>query len=263
MTQFTSLLNTIHEKLDLPQPTKSRILLEIAADLEDVYHAYLEQGMTQSDAIQKAEEKCNLTDEALAELIKIHSTPFRRWMVRLSAQVQTRWERIMMTLVLIIIASFSAQAISTNPFFLKSSKFIWPILTLLFALTGIALYKAYALFIKKDHNIRTLHKGVNLILYGSGASLAIGAFGLFAEAFLSGMDSAIVSEPFLILALSPAAEISLELLTDWFMRGASLMMISLATSIVLAIIWFTLSSRIHKIQIAEALHLLNQEEKMR
>ncbi len=145
MTQFTSLLNNINEKLDLPQPAKSRILLEIAADLEDVYDTYIARGFTELEAIKKTEEKFDFTDEALTNLIKIHETPFRRWLVRISGQAQTRWERIMMTLLLIIIASLSIQTIFNSPFFLKSSRFIWPILGLLFSALGVAIYKAYTI----------------------------------------------------------------------------------------------------------------------
>ena len=43
MKQFTALLKSINERLDLPQPTKSRIILEIAADLDDLYQLYLKK----------------------------------------------------------------------------------------------------------------------------------------------------------------------------------------------------------------------------
>ena len=35
MKRFTSLMQEIEAKIDLPQPVKSRILLEIASDLDD------------------------------------------------------------------------------------------------------------------------------------------------------------------------------------------------------------------------------------
>ena len=57
MTRFAPLLKSINDRLDLPQPTKSRIILEIAADLEDLYQFYQNQGMNESEAAQKAEEK--------------------------------------------------------------------------------------------------------------------------------------------------------------------------------------------------------------
>ncbi len=44
MNRFAPLLKSINARLDLPQPTKSRIILEIASDLEDMYQFYQSQG---------------------------------------------------------------------------------------------------------------------------------------------------------------------------------------------------------------------------
>jgi len=42
MEKFNSILKSISEKIELPQPMKSRILLEISADLNDTYELFLE-----------------------------------------------------------------------------------------------------------------------------------------------------------------------------------------------------------------------------
>ena len=47
---FVSLLKKINNKLDLPQNTKSKIILEIAADLEDLSNYYLTQGLSENEA---------------------------------------------------------------------------------------------------------------------------------------------------------------------------------------------------------------------
>jgi len=60
MTQFTPILKRINERLDLPQPTKSRIILEIASDLEDTFRFYLQKGLDEQESFQKAEEKFDL-----------------------------------------------------------------------------------------------------------------------------------------------------------------------------------------------------------
>jgi len=45
MDNFKPILKEINSKLDLPQPTKSRIILEIAADLNDTFDTYKKQGL--------------------------------------------------------------------------------------------------------------------------------------------------------------------------------------------------------------------------
>lgn len=46
MDPFKTLLININNKLELPQPTRSRIILEISADLNDAYHTFQSQGMS-------------------------------------------------------------------------------------------------------------------------------------------------------------------------------------------------------------------------
>ncbi|MFH1754248.1 MAG: hypothetical protein ABIA59_00965 [Candidatus Latescibacterota bacterium] len=53
MSRFEGLLKQINGKLDLPQPTKSRILLEIASDLDDMYRVFIQQGMSEQDAAER------------------------------------------------------------------------------------------------------------------------------------------------------------------------------------------------------------------
>ncbi len=57
MKQFESQLKKINNKLDLPQPVKSRIVLEIAADMEDTFNFYFDKGMNEKDALQKTSIK--------------------------------------------------------------------------------------------------------------------------------------------------------------------------------------------------------------
>ena len=73
MSRFHSVLSQTGERLHLPKATKSLILVEIAADLEDLFQHYLERGLSEEEAAAKAEEKVDMTDEALVELVQIHS----------------------------------------------------------------------------------------------------------------------------------------------------------------------------------------------
>lgn len=57
MNPFNPLLKRINDKLDLSQPAKSRIVLEIAADLEDLYRIYRDRGLSEEEALHKAQEK--------------------------------------------------------------------------------------------------------------------------------------------------------------------------------------------------------------
>ena len=50
MTRFRDILLRTSDRLELPQPVKSRILLEISADLEDIYDECVSRGMSGEEA---------------------------------------------------------------------------------------------------------------------------------------------------------------------------------------------------------------------
>jgi len=145
MTQFTPILKRINDSLDLPQPIKSRIILEMASDLEDAYIFYLQKGLNKNEAAQKAEEKFILTDEALSELTQIHQPLFRKFMDKLFDQAQTRWEKVILFLVLLSITTIGLKIIFTTQFFFRASNFVWLILCLFFGIIIISLAKSLSI----------------------------------------------------------------------------------------------------------------------
>ncbi|MCU0645880.1 MAG: hypothetical protein MUC94_16675, partial [bacterium] len=163
MKQFTPLLKSINERLDLPQPTKSRIILEIASDLNDLYQLYLSRGLTEKQAVEKAQEKIDLTDEALNELVLIHQSLIRKLLDKISAQTQTRWERIAFVLMLLFITAVSTQAIFSAQFLSQTSKWIYPVFGISIAAILFSIPKFYQLYIKKDHQIENLRGGLTCI----------------------------------------------------------------------------------------------------
>ncbi len=89
MDNFKPILKKINGQLDLPQPTKSRIILEVAADLNDAFNLYKNQGLTDSEATKKATNTFNLDKKNLNDLISIHQTSFRKWFDQLSERGQS------------------------------------------------------------------------------------------------------------------------------------------------------------------------------
>jgi hypothetical protein len=60
MARFSSIIRDLNSRLDLPQPARSRVLLEIHADLEDLYEFYLQKGAEAAEAEKMAEERLGL-----------------------------------------------------------------------------------------------------------------------------------------------------------------------------------------------------------
>ena len=259
MKQFTPILKSINERLNLPQPTKSRIILEIACDLEDAYNFYLEKGLSEDDALKRSEEKFDLTDEALDELIAVHQTLFRKFLDKIAGQTQSIWERIILCLIFIIILALSTQTFAFTPFFLKASKFVWPILGIFFSVIILSLPKFYYLYIKKDHQLSKLYNGLHSILFLGVINLSIGVFGYLKELYSAG-----VSGLFFISYLGclvnwyvPGSDQNLLNITQWMMKSSTLAMFCISVTIFTTAIWFLLLNKITKIEQAESMYLLH------
>ena len=109
MSRFNLFLHRTGERLALPKATRSLILVEIASDLEELFDHYVQEGLSEDEAAARAEEKVDMSDEALAELVRIHSDA-RSWTDRIARRTQPFWEQIAM--VLIVLFFFAASGSS-------------------------------------------------------------------------------------------------------------------------------------------------------
>ena len=257
MNRFAPLLKKTNDKLNLPQPTKSKIVLEIAADLDDLFHFYLKKGLSEDEAIQKAQEKFAVSDEALSQLIRIHESAFRKFLNKLSAQAQTWWERAALVVALMFIAVLSTRQIAGAQFFLQASIFIWPILGIAFLAIILSLVKFYNLYIKRDHNIKKLRAGLTFILFLGGLNLFLGVCGYFAEMYSAGSYTILPGGGFIAIVCNVFdSDDMLVHITDPFIRSSSVGMISMLVTIFLALSWFLLMNKVLKIEQAESAFLL-------
>ncbi len=72
MTRFTPVLRQAEEALDLPEPARSRVLGEMASDLEDLYEVYRRRGMEEEAAERRARALLGVSREVAGELRKLH-----------------------------------------------------------------------------------------------------------------------------------------------------------------------------------------------
>jgi len=255
MNRFTPLLRKINKRLTLPQPEKSRILLELAADMKDMFEFQIDKGKSEENAMELIKEKFDFSEEALKELVNVHESFFRRLLNRLSDQAQSRWERIILLIILISITIISGTIISTKEFFLRSSYFIIPLSGVAIAIILVSLIKFYSLFIKKEHDIRTLHTKLPMILFLGGTGLLIGIAGNFVELYLAGTEGFLL-ETNLYFFLSMVTDYNP--IINWFFKSSTLMMSCLLITILSAVLWYLLYNKIKRIELAQAVLLLNE-----
>ncbi|MBN1996702.1 hypothetical protein JW935_04055 [candidate division KSB1 bacterium] len=257
MRQFAHILSNLNKQLDIPQPEKARIILEIGADLEDLYAIYREQGKSEREAQILAEEKFNLDEESIRELVSIHQSAFRKLMNRFSLHTRTRVERMLLCMILLSIAAFAGHSVVTTPFFHSASIFIYPLFGLGLGILATALQRIYVLFVKRDHNIRTLRNGLTTLLFLGSASVFFGVWGYFLEIYTRVGTAMLPTNSFitLITTVNPGQEY-LARMVDSLIKSSSVMMATLFFVCLTAVFWFVLLERIEKIEKAEMEHLL-------
>ena len=260
MRRFSSFLRELYKRLDLPQPTKSRIILEVAADLDDLYNAYRNKGLTEDEAMEKAIEKLDFNEDSLNQLVQVHTSFLKKWIDKISIQAQTRWEKIIMILVIMLLASMSIKVIATTQFFIQAGKFVWPIIGIGIITGVLALKKYYQLYIKKDHNIKNLHSGLPFMLFLAGASICIGYCGFFIEIFIAGKGAILPGSSLVTLVCTVVQSQTLLLkITNCFLKSSSVVMVSTFVATLTTMIWFAFINKVVKIERSETESFLKAE----
>jgi hypothetical protein len=244
MNRFAPLIRSTNDRLNLPQPIKSRVLLELAADMEDLYRHYREQGRPPPLAEEKVVEQFSFSDEALVRLTRVHASPFRRLMDGLSERTLALWERAIFLILTAFVAVLTLEVTMTTQPFSDASPLIWLVVALGAAGLIIAVLRVYALYIKEDHDVRRLRRGLDTLIGIGVFSLVIGHLTLLIELFriaravVDDVDRAFMGAVICVL------------------RTAPVMNLALLVAIGAGILWFFLSRTVARIEEAEASVLL-------
>jgi hypothetical protein len=244
MTRFDEALMDLGDRLVIPQPARSRVLLEIAADMEDLYLAFIAEGLPEEDARRRTLEQFGPSEEALEDLVAVHSTAVKRTLDQLSEQARSRWERGLLTALVLFAVVIGGRSLIAGRMLSGMSTLAWPVL--IFAAIGflIGTTRIYSLFIKKDHDTRRLRSGLNPLIALALVELLLGFAGAWVGLFLTA------------LRILDDIESSGIYLFDWMLRSSATLCFSMIAAMLLALTWMVLMARVATIEQAEAALLL-------
>jgi hypothetical protein len=239
-TRFAEVLGPIHRRLLVPHPARSRILLEISADMEDMFQHFRDQGMTEAEARRKVIETFDLSDEALGELVRVHTSFARRLLDRLSVQAPSRWERVLLTLVILFLLISSGGLLARGEIIRNAGPAVWPVLALMLWALLLGAAKTRQIYMGGDYDVRRLQAGLAVILVLAVTQVTVAFFEAWFMLYLFARNS--------------MAEIELTgiNLMNWLMSSSALMAISMTTAILTALVWFFLAGRVARIEEGEA-----------
>ncbi len=242
MTRFADVLRGIDARLKLSQPAKSRILLEIAGDMDGLYRIFRQQGLSREEARREAVARLDLSDETLEDLAAVHTSRLRRFLDGLSEQGRGRTERVALGLLVVFLVATTGRQIVGSTFFANASNLSWPALILGLGAVVMGARKAWGLWLAQDHDVRHLQKGLTPILVLAGLNFSIGFFGFWIEVQT--------------IARRLASGGTLADLAEWLMASSATVVIAMISALVCCLIWYALAQKVARIQQAEVGYLL-------
>jgi hypothetical protein len=240
MRSFVEVLRPLSARLPLPQPARTRVLLEIAADLEDMYRHYRASGLSEEEARLKAVDTFDLSEEALSELVRVHTSFFRRLLDRLSSQAQSRWERGLLLVVAGTLSFVCVQLVLRGEIVAVAGTQVWPTLICGMAGLTLGLIKFYQLHIKQDHELRRARRGLDAIAILAGVQVFLGFLVAWFTLYLTARR------------MTEDVEYAGVHLFHWLLSASALLSVSLMGALLTAMIWFALARRVAGIADAEA-----------
>ena len=253
--EFAPILKRIHDKLDLPQAAKSRIVLEISADMEDLYQECKERGMTDDEAVRKVCETMEASNETLRELTEIHTSLFNRIANRISDRPLSLWENLVLVTVLLLITGVSAHTILTTPFFSRANVAVYPVLAVFIGTMVRAAFMVPRLFFTTGRDPRNMRRGLSTIFAGGSLCAVISLLGYVIDLYFSRMDAMFLGPDFFLYFIDSGS--SLSGAVEWLIRNTSMMMFGMFTVMTISLIWFMMLNKAVRNEQAETVMLID------
>ena len=130
MAAFDRVLRRAEAGLGVPEPRRSRILLEMASDLEDLYGTYRERGLGEEEARERAVRLLGASPEVLAELRREHGSRMAGLLDRLAGGRAHRLESALLALATGVAVAGGGYGVAASGVVAGPSPWTWAVLVL-------------------------------------------------------------------------------------------------------------------------------------
>lgn len=174
MNRFDPVLRRVERELDLPEPTRSRVLGEMAADLEDLYRVYRERGLAEEEAERRALSLLGASPAAVGELRAVHESVALRLLRRFSRPGEGRLGPGLVTiLTLAVVVTGGATLVGAG--LLRSMSPAVGVVAAVGALgAATAVWKAVGLHLHPEALGRPVEREAGPVFFLAGASVVAG-----------------------------------------------------------------------------------------
>ncbi len=224
---FLPVLREVERGLPVPIPERVRILRELEFDLEELRKRLMADGLSPEQARARALEALVPDRIALRALGRLHSPLYRRLTRHVGDANLRMLERSALVTATAAVLLVEARVLIRADLLRDPSPFLWPVLGFGALLFAAIVDKAFELWIKRDH--RTPEHGLGGILALAGATLMVGLLGVLFDFYR-------LAE---ILEGSPQSTLALG--SQWLLRDAALLSVSILLALAGGLAWFVLS----------------------
>lgn len=240
MERFAPVLRRVDRELEVRDPERSRILLELAGDLEELYRAYRSRGCSEEEARRRAEAWLAPDEASLGGLRRLHTPLAGRLLDSLSDVARSRLETAAFTVL-------ALGAVAAGLWGLRDTGVLWPprpaaaaVLAVGGAGLALAARRAVRLFLSAGPASGTTAPGTLPVL--AAGSIVAGALGASLE-----LASGLVS-----VAAGGAATGTTRILWDAVGTAAGTAALGVIVAMVLGLAWFWLAARLRLVRSARA-----------
>lgn len=223
---FLPALREVERGLAAPLPDRVRILTELEADLEALRDRLVADGLDPAEARRRALEALVPSPEALGELDRLHRTIYARVTAHVDEERLRLAERRALVVATGVVLLGEALTLLRVDLLSDPSPFLWPVLGLGALLSAVVLAKVFQLWVKGDHSAPA--RGLGAILGLSGTILGVGFGGVLLD--LYAMAGAVEGDPDHLGRIA----------TEWLMRDAALLSVTLLLALAGGLTWFVL-----------------------
>lgn len=248
--EFDQQLRSFAAELELPEPRRSRFLLELRADLEDLARTLVAEGLGREEAHRRALEALLPSADAVAELEGLHRPLYRRLLDRFSEPARGRVERGLLVALSVLAVAVGMVGLSRFDLLADPSVFLWPILALAAAIAVTGGAKLFQLYVARGGGPERLRRGLSWLPALALVALVVGFGGAAVDLYL--------------VAGRIAVDVSAQgrELLDWLRRDMALLASALLIASGAGLLWLVAAIRIARIETLEAealgFHVPNQ-----
>lgn len=231
---FTPLLREVGRGLRMPLPTQTRILRELEGDLQALTAQLVAEGMEPADARSRAMEALVPDTQTASALGRIHQTWYRKITERLPQDRVLRLERHTLKVCTALLLAVEGVLLVGTDLLAYASVFLWPVLALGSLNVALVTWKAFELWVKRDHTrMRARLDGI---------------MGLSFFTLLVGITGVVIDLSRLAGTLESAPELAGTLVRFWLVRDAGLLAVSIMLALMGALAWFVFTTWISHVE---------------